>query len=234
MLFRSTSISYAVTHANVASTSATGTIVTPGNVYVEAASRLRTSGYFDTGFIRYNTLEEKNFKRVVGRGDFTYGSMSLQSRTLDGTTYDIISYDSVTGNPEVTLTQPAGAQDALGLRFVLYHDAVDDTKGPVFKGYQFKSVPATPRNRMITLPLQCMDTETDRYNVTLGYEGRGFDRLSALEAIESLGDVTTFQDFRTSETYQCLIEEIKFVSTTPPDKRFNNFGGIILLTIRTV
>jgi hypothetical protein len=32
-----------------------------------------------TGYIRYNTLEGKHFKRLVGLGDFSVGSMSLQS-----------------------------------------------------------------------------------------------------------------------------------------------------------
>jgi hypothetical protein len=78
------------------------------------------------------------------------------------------------------------------------------------------------------------DTETDKYNSTIGYEGRAIERLAALENAESTGDVVTWQDFRTGELAQCLIEEVKFTDITPPDKRLTGYGGIITLTIRTV
>lgn len=214
-------------------TAAPSTSVT-GFVYMEAASELITDGYIDTGYIRYNTLEQKNFKRIAGQGNFDYGSMSVQTVDLEGNIYEVNSYDSVIGNPESTITQPIGAQDAIGLRFHLYRDATDNSKGPTFKGYQLKAVPASPRNRLIAIPLQCYDTETDKYNITTGYEGRAIDRLLALESAEESGDVVTFQDFRTGEVKQCLIEEIAFTDTTPPDKRLTGFGGNIKLTIRTV
>ena len=222
--------------STIATTSApsTSTVVIIGNAYMEHATQLRTSGYVETGLIRFNTLEPKNFKRVVGRGDFTYGSMSIQTRDLATNLYDIVQYDAAVGNPEVTITQPNGAQDAIGLRFVIYRDPTDNTKGSILKGYQLKAVPATPRSRIITIPLMNFDTETDKYNSTIGYEGRAIERLAALEDAETGGDVVTWQDFRTGEIRQCLIEEVKFTDVTPPDKRFTGYGGIITLTIRTV
>ena len=215
-------------------TSSTALVKRTGNMYSEHATRLRSDGYVQTGLIRYNTLEPKNFKRIVGQGLFTYGSMSIQTVDVNNNIYDGVSYDASIGNPEVVITQPAGAQDAMGLRFRLYRDATDNTKGPTFKGYQLKAVPATPRTRIISIPLMNFDSETDKYNSTLGYEGRAIERLAALENAESGGDVVTFQDFRTGEIRQCLIEEVKFTNTSPPDKRFTGYGGIINLTIRTV
>jgi hypothetical protein len=211
-------------------------VTSVGNLglYVQSATDLYNSGWVETGLVRYNTLEPKNFKRVVARGDFTYGSMSINTRTSSGTLYDVVQYDAVVGNPEVTITQPNGAQDSLGLRFTLYQSPTDGTKGPKFQGYQLKAVPATPRTRIITVPLFNFDTETDKYNSTIGYEGRAIERLAALEDAESTGDVVTWQDFRTGEIKQCLIEEVKFTDVTPPDKRFTGYGGIITLTIRTV
>jgi hypothetical protein len=215
-------------------TSSTALVKRTGNMYGEHATSLRSDGYVETGLIRYNTLEPKNFKRVVGQGSFTFGSMSVQTVDVNNNIYDSVSYDAAIGNPEVIITQPAGAQDAMGLRFRLYRDATDNTKGPTFKGYQLKAVPATPRTRIISIPLMNFDSETDKYNSTLGYEGRAIERLAALENAESGGDVVTFQDFRTGEIRQCLIEEVKFTNTSPPDKRFTGYGGIINLTIRTV
>jgi hypothetical protein len=232
-----TTFTYSRTTSNVTSavvTSSAAKVYKVGAVYLEETTKLRPSGYIETGLIRYNTLEPKNFKRVIGRGSFTYGSMSLQTRSQEGTLYDLISYDSIVGAPEVTITSPAGAQDSMGLRFNLFRDATDDTKGPTFKGYQLKAVPATPRNRIITVPLLNFDSETDKYNQTVGYEGRAIDRLAALENAEANGDIVTWQDFRNNEIAQCLIEEVKFRQVTPPDKRLTGYGGIITLTIRTV
>jgi len=203
-------------------------------LFVQSATELYPSGYIQTGYIRYNTLEKKNFKRVLGRGDFTKGSMSIATYALDGNIYDVISYDAAIGSPESTITQPIGAQDALGLRFTLYRDATSTSSGPIFKGYQLKAVPATPRSRIIKVPFLCYDTDTDKYNATIGYEGYAYERLAALEDIEASGDVVTWQDFRTGETQQCLIEEVTFTSITPPDKKLTGFGGIVSLTIRTV
>jgi hypothetical protein len=208
--------------------------VTDGAIYLESPTELVTNGYLTTGYIRYNTLEHKHFKRLVGLGNFDYGSMSLQTLDFDGVVYDVNSYDAAIGNPESTITQPSGPQDAIALRFVLFRDATDTTKGPQFKGYQLKALPANPRNRIIKVPLMNFDIETDKYNTTVGYEGRAFDRLAALETAESNGDIVSWQDFRTGETQQVLIEQVLFNSSTPPDKKLTGFGGIISLTIRTV
>jgi hypothetical protein len=205
-----------------------------GAIYVEDATTLRTSGYLTTGNIRYGTLEPKNFKRLLGRGDFTYGSMTLETVDKNGTEYDHISYDGVIGSPEVTTLFPSVAQEYVAYKFILYRDATTSSLGPIFKGYQAKATIATPRQRQIQFPVYCFDTETDKYNTVLGYEGRAFDRIRLLEQIESGGDVVTWQDLTTGESQQAIIESISFQRMTPPDKRFDGFGGVIVITIRTV
>ena len=216
-------------------TEATGaTSANYGYVYIESATQKAVSGYLKTGFIRYNTLEPKNFKRLIGRGEFEYGSMTLETVDADGNEYDIISYDATVPPVEVTTTQPFNAQEYLAYKFILYRDATDNTKGPTFKGYQIKSTIATPRQRVVRFPVYCFDVETDRYNVLVGYEGRAFDRLSTLETIEENGDVVTWQDLTTGESRQCVIEQIQFTRLTPPDRGFSGYGGIIEITIRTV
>jgi len=102
----------------------TATSSTVGYSYLEEATKLRNDGYIQTGYIRFNTLERKHFKRLVGLGTFDYGSMSLQTVDYEGNIYDINSYDSAIGAPESSITQPAGSQDAIALRFRLYHDGV--------------------------------------------------------------------------------------------------------------
>ena len=205
-----------------------------GATYIESATVKRPTGYVQTGYIRYNTLEPKNFKRLLGRGDFTYGSMTLETVDKDGVEYDVISYDASVPPVEVTTTQPTGSQEYLGYKFLLFRDGTDSTKGPIFKGYQIKSTIATPRQRVIRFPVYCFDVETDKYNVLVGYEGRAFDRISILEEIEQNGDVVTWQDLTTGESRQCVIELINFTRATPPDRGFSGYGGIVEITIRTV
>ena len=207
---------------------------TDGHVYREDPTVLNSSGYLTTGYIRYNTLEPKNFKRLFGRGDFTYGSMTLETVDKNGTEYDIISYDATVPPVEVTTSQPTGSQEYVAYKFILYRDATDTTKGPIFKCYQPKATIATPRQRIIRFPVYCFDVETDKYNVLVGYEGRAFDRIGQLEEIEQNGDVVTWQDLTTGESRQCVIEQITFNRATPPDRGFTGYGGILTITIRTV
>jgi hypothetical protein len=207
---------------------------TNGAIYLESATELVPSGYLTTGNIRYGTLEPKNFKRLLGRGDFTYGSMVLETVGADLTEYEHITYDSGTAPVEVTTSNPETAQEYVAYKFILNRDATDTTKGPIFKGYQAKATIATPRQRVIKFPVYCFDTETDRYNVVTGYEGRAYDRILSLEEIEANGDVITYQDLTTGESRQAVIEQISFARLTPPDKRFDGFGGVIDIIVRTV
>jgi hypothetical protein len=213
---------------------ATAYNVTDGAIYLEHPTNLVPTGYLSTGNIRYNTLEKKNFKRLLGRGNFTYGSMSLNTVDQDGVVYDVISYDASVGAPEVTTSSPAVAQEYLAYKFIMYRDGTDASKGPQFKGYQAKATIATPRQRVVQFPVYCYDIETDRYNVLLGYEGRAFDKIRLMEDIEANGDVVTWQDLTTGESRQAVIEQVTFTRLTPPDKRFDGFGGILQITIRTV
>ena len=205
-----------------------------GAIYVEDASTLMTSGYLQTGYIRYNTLEPKNFKRLIARGDYTYGSIMLETVDADGTEYDVITYDATVPPVEVTTSTPQTAQEYLGYKFILTRDATDTTKGPIMEGYQAKATIATPRQRVMRFPVYCYDVETDRYNVQVGYEGRAFDRIGQLEAVEASGDVVTWQDLTTGESRQAVIEQISFTRLTPPDRGFTGYGGVIDITIRTV
>lgn len=231
-----TTFSYAKTAANVALTavSPAGIVRKTGTINIEASTELATSGYITTGFIRYNTLEPKNFKRLLGRGDFDYGSLTLETVAADGTEYDIITYDSSVAPVEVTTSSPAGAQEYIAYKFILYRDGTDNTQGPIFKGYQAKATIATPRQRIVQFPVFCYDVETDRYNAQVGYEGRALDRILQLEGIEEDGDVVTWQDLTTGESRQVVIERISFTRATPPDKRFSGYGGVISMLIRTV
>jgi hypothetical protein len=207
--------------------------VTDGAIYLEK-SELIPTGFLTTGYIRYNTLEPKNFKRLIARGDYEYGLMTLETVTADGTEYNVVTYDSSVPPVEVTTSVPQEAQEYLAYKFLFERDADDPTRGPVMEGYQAKATIATPRQRVMRFPVYCFDVETDRYNVQVGYEGRAFDRIAQLESVEENGDVLTWQDLTTGESRQVVIEQISFTRLTPPDRGFTGYGGVIDITIRTV
>ena len=231
-----TTFSYAATGGDVSLTavSPVGAVLKGGTGYIESATELETSGYITTGNIRYGTLEPKNFKRLLGRGEFTYGTLTMETVAKNGTEYDHITYGGGVEPVEVGTSQPDTAQEYVAYKFLFNRDGSDNTKGPRFEGYQVKATIATPRQRIMRFPVYCFDVETDRYNVVTGYEGRAFDRLSRLESIESNGDVVTWQDLTTGESRQVVIEQIGFSRVTPPDRTFDGYGGVLEITVRTV
>jgi hypothetical protein len=231
-----TTFTYAKVNANVtsAAVSPVGKVNKVGSINIEASATLTSTGYLTTGYIRYGTLEPKNFKRLLGRGDFTFGSLVLETVDKNGTEYDHITYDSGVEGVEVTTNNPQSAQEYVSYKFILNRDATTTSRGPVFRGYQVKATIATPRQRVIQFPVYCFDVETDRYNVVTGYEGRASERILRLEDIEENGDVVNWQDLSTQEIRQAVIEQITFTRMTPPDKRFDGFGGILTITVRTV
>ena len=207
---------------------------TDGAIYTESATVLRTSGYLTTGAIRYGTLEPKNFKFIRARGDYTYGGMDIQVIDSANNTYNIITYNSSVGTPEAATTNPETPQEYVSYKFTLSRSASTTSLGPIFKGYQAKALPATKRQRLIQFPVWCFDVETDRYGVTTGYENRAWERIQIIENIEAEGDIINVQDFTTGERVQAIIERVNFVRKTPPSGKFDGFGGLLSITVRTV
>ena len=232
-----TTLTYTLAGADVAPTAVSSTeahVTDPGDIYIESDTELMELGYLTTGAIRFGTLEPKNFKKLLGRGDFTYGTLSLETVDKNGTEYDHITYEAGVSAVEVTTSKPETAQEYVSYKFLFTRHGADSTKGPVFKGYQAKATIATPRQRVMRFPVFCFDVETDRFNTVIGYTGRALERLLQLEGIEENGDVVTWQDLTTGESRQVVIEQITFNRSTPPDKSFDGFGGTIEITIRTV
>ena len=207
---------------------------TNGHVYRELPSVKKSSGYIITGAIRYGTLEPKNYKFIRGRGTFTNGAMDIATVDANNSPYAIITYNAAIGTPEAATNSPDGPQEYLSYRFTLSRSASNTSLGPTFKGFQAKSLPATKRQRLIQFPVWCYDVETDRYNVLAGYEGRAWERIQRLEDIEAAGDIINVQDFTTGERVQALVERVSFTRKTPPSARYDGFGGLLTVTVRTV
>ena len=207
----------------------------PGDgVWIESYGVKVPNGYLRTGFIRFNTLEGKVFKFCFPRFDSANGSLVVLSIDSSETQSQIGSVNQNATSGEIGIAYPAGPQEYVGFKFEMSRSSTDSTLSPVFTGYQIKVLPTIPRQRLIQYPVLCYDLESDQYDVMVGYEGRAWDRIQELETLENLGDSVLVQDFRTNESFIGIIEELDFINRTPPDKKFTGFGGLLLVTIRSI
>ena len=232
----SNTFSFAQTNANISSAavSPAGSVIKAGVGYEEEEEELVETGYITTGRVRYNTLEPKVYKFLWPRVDLTNGSMTINSIDPEGNSVLIRTSPQGEIVAEGAVTFPDLSTEYISLKFTFNRNTVDTELGPLFDGWQLKALPATKRTRLIQFPVFNYDHEEDKLNNKIGYEGRAYERLKDLEAIEELADTVQVLDYRTGESFTATIEELDFVNTVPPDERFENFGGILLITVRTV
>lgn len=208
---------------------------TANETYVEDTTTKAESGYLQTARVRFSTLEPKLYKLVKARGPALTGPLSVT--VLDQYDNEAGSYTypegQGPGESDVGISSPAEAQDFLSLKFTLARDDVDVSQGAELWGYQLKALPGTLRQRMIQLPLLCYDWEEDILGNKTGGEGTAVSRLLALEDLERTGNTLVLQDFDASTNTTCVIEQVRFQQTAPPD-RAKGFGGIVTVTVRTV
>ena len=96
-------------------------------------------------------------------------------------------------------------------------------------------MPTPTRARLLQIPLFCYDKETDKNGSIIGYEGYAKDRLAALESVEALGETVVIQDFNAGgDPFEVIIEQVTFTRSTPANRNYTGFGGIIQLVARTV
>jgi hypothetical protein len=210
--------------------------VAGSGVYFEHATNKTPTGYLTTGFIRYATVEKKYFKLIKPRiATPMAGSIVVSTKTIDGNINSIITIDAATPaiNTDLT-TNISTPQEELAFKFTFNRDTTTTSTGPELDGYQVKSLPAVNRARQLTIPLLNFDFESDRFGVMTGHEGRAWERLQTLETLEAAGDTVVIQDFTTGEQVTGVIEQLSFERTSPPDRRYSGFGGVIYVSIRTV
>jgi hypothetical protein len=205
-------------------------------IFYESTTEKKETGFLDTGYIRYGTIEKKYFKLIKPRIKTTmFGTIAISTKKTNGDINSIITLGPTTPALNSDLgTGVDSPEESLAFRFTFGRDATDPSKGPEFDGYQVKSLPAVRRNRQLSIPLLNFDFESDRYGVQTGYEGRAFERLQMLEDIESQGDTVLIQDFTTGETVLGLIEQLSFERNTAPKNSYSGFGGIVYVSVRTV
>lgn len=215
---------------------------TLGWVWEQSATELVEQGYLHTGRIRFRTQEKKLFKYVELDTEPLYGSIVIDGYTDNGSEFDVATYDDNThsagGTPPIALTSTIGPQRHIALKLTLVRDASLTDSGPIIRSYLVRALPSSKPQRMITLPLLCYDQEQGHSGMRYGYEGYASDRLSALQALEDLGDTLIYQNYglldRTGQSV--VIDNMRFVQNAPGHSREKSSGrgGILIVQLRTV
>jgi hypothetical protein len=201
-------------------------------LYFESATSLETTGYLQTARIRYNTVWPKLFKKFSLRGDIT-GSVSVSSVNDQSTVTPLVTLSSTFDQlQDLNVSFPDGPQEWMGLKIMLTR--ADSTHGPTIRSYQLKALPGGPRQRNIIMPLLCYDSEKDREMDTIARQGWASQRLAAVEAMDSAGEVILWEDLRAGTVETVVIDQIEFRQVAPPGPNAENWGGILTVQLRTL
>ena len=212
--------------------------VSGSGIWLQHATDLVSVGQLRGGRIRYDTMENKAWKRIRIRttDDLANGDIELYKigpiadsiiKTLyegTGTTADIdLGNDYQDASPDASF------------KLVLNRNSTDATTGPVIVGIAVKALPTPTRARIIQIPLFCYDKETDKTGNIIGYEGYAKERLLALETIEARGETVILQDFNAGgDPFEVIIDQVTFTRSTPSNRNYTGFGGIVQVIARTV
>lgn len=196
---------------------------------------LASTGYLQTGRIRFNTLEPKVYKLIRLRGPALVGGLVVV--TLDQNDGEAAAHALSPGaaidSEDISIFAPSTPTDFISVRFDLTRDGSDTTAGPVLQAYQLKALPAPVRQRFIQLPLLCFDWETDPRGQRIGGLGEARRRLLAIERVEERSRPVALQEFDVGLVTECAIERMTFEQTAPPPKA-DGWGGILTVTLRTL
>lgn len=189
------------------------------------------TGFIETGFHRFGTLEPKDFRTVSVRVEGVGGTVAVEKVLRNGAASSLVTLGVANFYDNEIPLNLAGPSDYIGLRFTLEPD--DAGNVPTLLGYQLRALPAPKRQRLIQIPLRCFDIEKIA-GTEYGRDGWAWERLSTLEELEANSSVVTYQDFRINETATVSIESIQHQGRTPPSQGSQNFGGYIVVTLRKV
>lgn len=200
----------------------------------EEANELMSSGWIETGKIRYDTEENKIFQYIRVNTEPSEGTIDIAYRDETAALTTLYTYDTDNVSTLETDASDGEPHRWLGYRFTLYRDSVDTTSGPALLSYQLKSQPANVIQRTIRLSLMCFQREQGSGKRVV--ERPVWERIQELEANEKKGAVVRYQDLNTGEEEYCLIEGVQFISEIMPESRSAqaNPGGVLIVTLRAI
>ena len=207
-------------------------------VWLQHPTELVESGQIRTARIRYDTMENKAWKRIRVRTTNDIAGGDIEIFKIGPTTDTVVTtlYEGNTTTADIDLgdAYPVAGPDA-SFKLTLTRNSTTATTGPVVVGIAVKALPTPTRARVLQIPLFCYDKETDKTGNIIGYEGYSRERLNALETIEANGQTVILQDFNQGgEPTEVIIDQVTFTRSTPANRNYTGFGGIITLIARTV
>lgn len=205
--------------------------------YLESADVLEPTGYFQTGRVRFNTLEPKLFKFLsVFTPAPLAGSVTASIGDPSGAVTSVFTVGESGGAQikDIILPAPASAVEWAQLRLDLDRSFTDSTAGPTVTGWQFKALPGSVRQRIFQVPLACFDKEKTQSGQVYGHDGRTIQRLEAFADIARRGDAVSFQDLVNGLSYLVVIDDFQFEQKASPGLGKNNWGGYLTVQLRTI
>ncbi len=212
--------------------------ISGSGIWLQHPTELVESGQIRNARIRYDTMENKAWKRIrirttddIAGGDIEIYKIGPTTDTVIATLYE---GNSTTADIDLGDAYITAGPDA-SFKLTLTRNSTDATTGPVVVGIAVKALPTPTRARVLQIPLFCYDRETDKTGNMIGYEGYSRERLNALETIEANGQTVILQDFNQGgEPTEVIIDQVTFTRSTPAARNYTGFGGIITLIARTV
>jgi len=205
-------------------------------IWIQSATVLFPSGYLQTGRIRYNTEEPKLYKFMsVSAPDPLLGNLAVSVIDIQGLEHQSLTYTPTLnpGTSDITISQPAGRQKWIKLKFTLSRGA-DTTKGGVLNGWQVKALPGSIRQRMINHTFLMFDEEKDKSGQRMGTDGYARSRFEAFKELARAGDVVVFQELMEDRSTLVVIDDWKFTQLAPPGPGGSALGGYLTVVLRTV
>ena len=207
-------------------------------IWLQHPTELVESGQIRTARIRYDTMENKAWKRIRVRTSDDLAGGDIEIFKIGPTTDTVITtlYEGNATTADIDLGDAyATAGPDASFKLTLTRNSTSATTGPVVVGIAVKALPTPTRARVLQIPLFCYDKETDKTGNMIGYEGYSRERLNALETIEANGQTVILQDFNQGgEPTEVIIDQVTFTRSTPANRNYTGFGGIITLIARTV
>lgn len=185
---------------------------------------LTRDAWLETGRIRLTTVEDKNWCHAYVRG---------QLDAADPITVEVMTPTQPWAQAFVATVNadrfnlPVNKGEWLSLRFHLGGSAQ-------LNSYVVQALPAGPRQRIISLPLWCLDYQQTRSDLRVGYDGWALERLAALEHLEQTGsEITLNAPALFPDAQRVVIEAMSYQQTQDPGDRDPGTGGRVTVQFRT-
>lgn len=206
-------------------------------VQLEHKNNYISSGYFETGRCRFNTMEPKLFKFLSVRTPTPLqGNLDVTLLDDSGGQTPYITYGPTLdpGVMDLSTPSPTGPRNWEAFRFTLHRGQSDPTIAAQLDAWQIKGMPGNIRQRKIVRNFLCMNKETDKGGQVIMGDTYALDRLTQIRQMCQRGDTIILQDLAQNISTQVVIDDYAFTMLAPPGPNKENYGGYLTITMRTV